>query len=176
MPMKSVPLPPVPDGVGTLPPDLAASGPVLPPIERLRIMSPSQWVCVGEPIEATTACVAFTAPLLPQDRPRYLMGMGTPQDILHAIGAGVDLLDCTLPTRNGRNAMAFTREGPLRLRNARFAKDERPLDPQCQCPTCRRYSRAFLRHLFLAREMNAAILTSQCFGAARTPRRTVAPP
>lgn len=116
--------------------------------------------CVGEPIEATTAGVAFTAPRLPQDKPRYLMGMGTPQDILHAIGCGVDLFDCTLPTRNGRNAMAFTREGPLRLRNARFAKDDRPLDPQCPCPTCRRYSRAFLRHLFLAREMNAAILTS----------------
>ncbi|MBI3828346.1 MAG: tRNA-guanine transglycosylase [Planctomycetes bacterium] len=116
--------------------------------------------CVGEPIEATHAGIAMSASKLPADRPRYLMGMGSPQDILYAIGQGLDLFDCTLPTRNGRNGMAFTSQGPLRLRNARHAKDAGPLDPACNCYTCRTFSRAFLRHLFLAREMNAAILAS----------------
>ncbi|MCW8129768.1 MAG: tRNA guanosine(34) transglycosylase Tgt [Planctomycetota bacterium] len=116
--------------------------------------------CVGEPIEATHAGIAMSASRLPADKPRYLMGMGMPEDILLAIAEGMDLFDCTLPTRNGRNGMAFTSEGPLRLRNARHARDPGPLDPACGCYTCRTFSRAFLRHLFLAREMNAAILTS----------------
>ncbi|MCZ7646006.1 MAG: tRNA guanosine(34) transglycosylase Tgt [Planctomycetota bacterium] len=115
---------------------------------------------VGEETAAMHEAIAFSAPLLPAGKPRYLMGMGTPPDLLHAVGSGMDMFDCTLPTRNGRNAQAFTSEGPLRLRNARFAEDERPLDPRCACQTCRTVSRAFLRHLFLAREMNAAILTS----------------
>lgn len=116
--------------------------------------------CVGEPIEATHAGIAMSAGKLPADRPRYLMGMGMPQDILLAIAEGMDLFDCTLPTRNGRNGMAFTSAGPVRLRNACHARDPGPLDPACGCYTCKTFSRAFLRHLFLAREMNAAILTS----------------
>jgi queuine tRNA-ribosyltransferase len=116
--------------------------------------------CVGEPPEATQAGVVFAAPRLPADKPRYLMGMGAPPDILAAVGYGIDLFDCTLPTRNGRNATAFTSRGPLRLRNARFARDARPLDEACACYACRHFSRGCLRHLFLAREMNAAILTS----------------
>ena len=116
--------------------------------------------CVGEPLEATHAGIAFSAPRLPADKPRYLMGMGTPADILHAVACGMDLFDCTLPTRNGRNGLAFTSRGPLRLKNACHARDARPLDEACRCYTCRTCARAFLRHLFLAREMNAAILTS----------------
>jgi queuine tRNA-ribosyltransferase len=116
--------------------------------------------CVGEPIEATHAGLAFAAPRMPAAKPRYLMGMGTPPDLLFAAGLGVDLFDCTLPTRNGRNATLFTSRGILRVRNARFTRDERPVDEACNCYTCRHFSRAFLRHLFLAREMNAAILAS----------------
>ena len=116
--------------------------------------------CVGELLEATHAGIEFSAPKLPAGRPRYLMGMGSPLDILHAVTCGVDLFDCTLPTRNGRNGLAFTSRGPLRLKNACHTRDPRPLDEQCECYTCRTCSRAFLRHLFLAREMNAAILTS----------------
>ncbi len=115
---------------------------------------------VGETTSAMHQGISFSAPKLPVDKPRYLMGMGTPEDILHAVASGMDMFDCTLPTRNGRNALAFTSRGPLRLRNARFAKDERPLDEECTCYTCKTVSRAFLRHLFLAREMNACILTS----------------
>lgn len=116
--------------------------------------------CVGEAIEDTHRGIAFTAPKMPAERQRYLMGMGTPPDILHAVAHGVDLFDCTLPTRNGRNGLAFTSRGKLRLKNARYAADSAPLDPECACYTCRNFSRGFLRHLLLAREMNAAILTS----------------
>jgi len=116
--------------------------------------------CVGEPPEATHAGIAYSAPLLPEDKPRYLMGMGRPEDVLHAVDCGMDLFDCTLPTRNGRNGMAFTSEGPLRLKNAKHARDPRPLDLHCNCYTCRTFSRAFLRHLFLAQEINACILAS----------------
>jgi queuine tRNA-ribosyltransferase len=115
---------------------------------------------VGEAREATREGIACSAPLLPADKPRYLMGMGEPADLLHAMARGLDLADCTLPTRNGRNATVFTSEGRLRLRNARYARDDRPLDLRCRCYACRNFSRAFLRHLFLAREMNAAILAS----------------
>ncbi len=116
--------------------------------------------CVGESIADTHRGIAFTAPKMPADRPRYLMGMGTPEDILLAVEHGIDMFDCTLPTRNGRNGLAFTSQGKLRIKNARYAQDERPLDESCGCYTCRNFSRAFLRHLLLAREMNAAILTS----------------
>jgi queuine tRNA-ribosyltransferase len=116
--------------------------------------------CVGERIEDTQRGIAFAAPRMPADRPRYLMGMGTPEDILFAVAHGIDLFDCTLPTRNGRNGLAFTSEGKLRLKNARHAASALPLDPACECYTCRNFSRAFLRHLLLAREMNAAILIS----------------
>jgi len=116
--------------------------------------------CVGERIEDTQRGIAFVAPRMPAERPRYLMGMGTPEDIFLAVAHGIDLFDCTLPTRNGRNGLAFTSQGKVRLKNARHASSALPLDPGCACYTCRNFSRAFLRHLLLAREMNAAILVS----------------
>ena len=100
-----------------------------------------------------------TVPELPANRPRYLMGVGRPEDFLEAIGRGIDLFDCVMPTRNGRNAMAFTDEGPLRLRNAKFERDERPVQNGCPCAACCR-SRGYLRHLFMAREMLGPILLS----------------
>lgn len=96
--------------------------------------------------------------LLPEDKPRYLMGVGTPDDILEAVARGVDMFDCVLPTRNGRNGQLFVREGRLSIRNARFRGDPLPPDPACRCPTCTTTSRAYLRHLHLAGEMGAATL------------------
>ncbi len=90
---------------------------------------------------------------LPQASPRYLMGMGTPEDIVEAVSRGMDMFDCVLPTRNGRNGTLYTRFGKLRIKNSRYAEDDRPVDPDCGCYTCRNYSRAYLRHLFLAREL-----------------------
>lgn len=116
--------------------------------------------CVGEPIEDTHRAIVFTAPRMPPERPRYLMGMGTPEDILIAVANGIDLFDCTIPTRNGRNGLAFTSQGKVRIKNACYSEDNKPLDPHCECYTCKNFSRGFLRHLLLAREMNAAILTS----------------
>ena len=116
--------------------------------------------CVGEAIEDTHRGIVFTAPKMPADRPRYLMGMGTPIDILLAVAHGIDLFDCTLPTRNGRNGLAFTSQGKVRIKNAQHTRSDKPLDPHCGCYTCKGFSRAFLRHLLLAREMNAAILIS----------------
>ncbi|MEI6236789.1 MAG: tRNA guanosine(34) transglycosylase Tgt [Planctomycetota bacterium] len=116
--------------------------------------------CVGEAIEDTHKGIIFTAPKMPVDRPRYLMGMGTPIDILIAVKHGIDLFDCTLPTRNGRNGLAFTSQGKVRIKNAEHTRSDKPLDPNCDCYTCTHFSRAFLRHLLLAREMNAAILIS----------------
>jgi queuine tRNA-ribosyltransferase len=95
--------------------------------------------------------------VLPQNSPRYLMGVGRPEDILEAIGRGVDLFDCVMPTRNGRNALAFTDHGPLRMRNLKHAVDDRPLEEGCPCPACR-HSRGYLRHLFMADEMLGPIL------------------
>ena len=100
-----------------------------------------------------------TVPGLPADRPRYLMGVGRPEDLLEAIRRGIDLFDCVMPTRNGRNAMAFTDRGPLRLRNLQHERDDRPLEEGCPCPACRR-SRGYLRHLFMAGEMLGPILLS----------------
>jgi queuine tRNA-ribosyltransferase len=108
---------------------------------------------MGEPAAQMDEMVAYTASLLPDAKPRYLMGVGMPRDILAAVKAGVDMFDCILPTRMGRTAMAFTSEGLLRLRNAKFARDERPLDPACSCPCCRLYTRAYLRHCFSVEEM-----------------------
>lgn len=116
--------------------------------------------CVGEPIEMTHAGIAYTTPLMPAEKPRYLMGMGTPLDILLAVKHGMDLFDCTLPTRNGRNGTAFTSKGKVRIKNARHSQSDLPLDESCGCYTCRNFCRAFLRHLLLSREMNAAILIS----------------
>ena len=100
-----------------------------------------------------------TVPELPADRPRYLMGVGRPQDLLEAVARGIDLFDCVMPTRNGRNALAFTDAGPMRLRNAQYERDERPIEPGCPCAACRR-SRGYIRHLFMAREMLGPILLS----------------
>lgn len=115
---------------------------------------------VGEKPSELYRTLDFTVPQLPQDKPRYLMGVGRPEDILEAICRGVDLFDCVMPTRNGRNAMAFTSNGPVRLRNAAHRADDSPLDDQCRCIACTRYTRAYLRHLFVAKEMLGPILIS----------------
>jgi queuine tRNA-ribosyltransferase len=116
---------------------------------------------VGEPNEAMHATLAEVAHHVDPARPRYLMGVGTPVDLVRAIGAGIDLFDCVIPTRNARNGQAFTESGPLALRNARYREDRLPLEPDCPCPACRGgYSRGYLRHLHLAREMTAARLVT----------------
>lgn len=115
---------------------------------------------VGEPVVVMYEMVARTAPLLPDDRPRYLMGAGMPDDLFEAVAQGVDLFDCVLPTRNGRNGQLFTRYGVLNIKQARYAEDDQPPDPECPCYTCRHTSRAYLRHLYLAREMTSATLNS----------------
>jgi queuine tRNA-ribosyltransferase len=112
---------------------------------------------VGERPEQMYQILQATIPALPVDRPRYLMGVGRPEDLLEAIHRGVDLFDCVMPTRNGRNGMAFTDAGPFRLRNQQYERDRRPLEPDCPCVACR-YSRAYLRHLFMAGEMLGPIL------------------
>jgi queuine tRNA-ribosyltransferase len=115
---------------------------------------------VGESADEMLAALPATAELLPADRPRYLMGVGRPEDILAAVASGLDMFDCVLPTRNGRNAYAFTAEGSLRLRNTCHKRDSRPLKSGCLCYTCRHFSRAYLHHLFLANEMLGPILLS----------------
>jgi queuine tRNA-ribosyltransferase len=115
---------------------------------------------VGEEPEHMYATLDFTVPMLPTDRPRYLMGVGRPEDLLEAVVRGVDLFDCVMPTRNGRNALAFTSEGRIRLRNAKYRTDDSPLDPDCSCPVCQQFSRGYLRHLFMAKEMLGPILAS----------------
>jgi queuine tRNA-ribosyltransferase len=115
---------------------------------------------VGETAEQMVATLRPTAALLPAEKPRYLMGVGRPEDILAAVACGVDLFDCVLPTRNGRNASAFTADGPLRLRNACHRRDPAPLESDCRCYTCRHFSRAYLHHLFLAEEMLGPTLLS----------------
>jgi queuine tRNA-ribosyltransferase len=115
---------------------------------------------VGETAAQMVSALGPTAAVLPTDRPRYLMGVGQPRDLLDAIAAGIDMFDCVLPTRNGRNAGAFTAAGPLRLRNARHKRDPGPLESDCPCYTCRRFSRAYLHHLFLADEMLGPMLLS----------------
>jgi queuine tRNA-ribosyltransferase len=102
--------------------------------------------------------VEEVAPLLPADKPRYLMGVGTPADIVEAVARGIDMFDCVLPTRNGRHGLAFSRFGPINLKNARHAGDPRPIDAESSCPAARDYSRAYLHHLLKANEMLGAIL------------------
>jgi len=114
---------------------------------------------VGEEPADMYRMLDATCPALPKDKPRYLMGVGRPEDLLEAVGRGVDLFDCVMPTRNGRNALAFTGSGPLRLRNRKHATDPRPLESDCPCPACR-HSRGYLRHLFIADEMLGPILVS----------------
>jgi queuine tRNA-ribosyltransferase len=115
-------------------------------------------LAVGEPAEALYEAVAMASPMLPDQRPRYLMGVGYPEDILHAISCGVDLFDCVLPTRSARTGKVFTANGELVIKNARYADDPKPLDEDCSCPTCAIYSRAALRHLFVANEVTSVVL------------------
>jgi queuine tRNA-ribosyltransferase len=115
-------------------------------------------LAVGEPQEVMLRTISEVAPALPADRPRYLMGVGTPDDLLAAVARGIDMFDCVLPTRNGRHGLAFTRFGPINLKNARHADDPRPLDEASTCPAARDYSRAYLHHLVKANEMLGAIL------------------
>ncbi|HUR98654.1 MAG TPA: tRNA guanosine(34) transglycosylase Tgt [Pyrinomonadaceae bacterium] len=115
---------------------------------------------VGEEKPVMYGVLEFLAPQMPADSPRYLMGVGTPEDLVEAVARGVDMFDCVIPTRNGRTGSAFTSRGKLNIRNAKFADDSGPLDPACGCSVCRRYSLAYLRHLYQAGEMSAATLIS----------------
>jgi queuine tRNA-ribosyltransferase len=115
---------------------------------------------VGEPIDVMYKVTEQTARRLPTDRPRYLMGAGTPEDLVESVARGIDMFDCVMPTRNARNGQLFTSEGRINIRNARFAEDDGPVDPACACYTCRRHSRAYLRHLHLAGEMSAGALNT----------------
>jgi queuine tRNA-ribosyltransferase len=117
-------------------------------------------VSVGESRDEVRQALAVTTHLLRADRPRYLMGVGRPQDILDAVATGIDLFDCVMPTRNGRNATCFTDSGLVKLRNASHRNDFRPLEEGCDCLACRRFSRSYLRHLFMAKEMLGPILAS----------------
>jgi queuine tRNA-ribosyltransferase len=115
-------------------------------------------LAVGESQAAMFETLDATVPHLPQDKPRYLMGVGKPDDIAGAVLRGIDMFDCVIPTRSGRNGQAFTREGTLNLRNARHAEDQSPLDSQCRCPACRRFTRAYLHHVVKAGEIIASML------------------
>jgi queuine tRNA-ribosyltransferase len=117
-------------------------------------------LAVGEPQSTMLAMIESTVPHLPSDRPRYLMGVGTPDDVLGAVARGIDMFDCVLPTRNGRHGLAYTRFGPINLKNARHADDPRPLDEESGCPAARDCSRAYLHHLVKANEMLGAMLLS----------------
>ena len=115
---------------------------------------------VGEPIDIMYSIVGGTARRLPEAQPRYLMGAGTPEDLVECVARGIDMFDCVLPTRNARNGQLFTSEGRLNIKNARFAEDDRPVDPRCGCYTCRTHSRAYLRHIYMAGEMAAGALNT----------------
>jgi len=108
----------------------------------------------------TCDMTALTTEHLPAEKPRYLMGVGRPEDIPDYVAAGVDMMDCVLPTRNARNGYLFTSNGTVHIKNARYAGDARPVDERCECPVCRRYSRAYLRHLFMANEILGAVLNT----------------
>jgi len=118
-------------------------------------------LAVGEPQQVMLEMIEAVAPVLPADRPRYLMGVGTPEDILEAVARGIDMFDCVLPTRNGRHGLVYTRFGPINLRNARHAADPRPLDADSRCPAARDYARAYLHHLVKANEILGAMLLSE---------------
>jgi len=115
-------------------------------------------LAVGEPSDELHEAVAMAAPMLPDQRPRYLMGVGYPEDLVHAVACGVDLFDCVLPTRSARTGKVFTSSGEINIKNARFADDLRPLDEVCDCPTCAGYTRAALRHLYVAKEVTSVVL------------------
>jgi len=115
---------------------------------------------VGEPKDDMQRILAHTAPKLPQNKPRYLMGVGTPEDLVNAVGQGIDMFDCVMPTRNARNGWLFTRTGDIRIRNAKFRNDESPLDVTCSCYTCKNFSRAYLHHLDRSKEILGAQLNT----------------
>ena len=115
---------------------------------------------VGEPKDDMQRILAHTAPKLPQNKPRYLMGVGTPEDLVNAVGQGIDMFDCVMPTRNARNGWLFTRTGDIRIRNAKFRNDESPLDATCTCYTCQNFSRAYLHHLDRSKEILGAQLNT----------------
>jgi queuine tRNA-ribosyltransferase len=117
-------------------------------------------LAVGEPHEVTCEMAAEVTTLLPKDRPRYLMGVGRPEQLADYVALGIDMMDCVLPTRAARHACLYTSEGRVLIKNARYSRDQRPIDPRCACSVCRRYTRAYLRHLFAAGELTAAILAS----------------
>jgi queuine tRNA-ribosyltransferase len=118
-------------------------------------------LAVGEGQEAMLGCLDFAIDMLPSDRPRYLMGVGKPDDIVEAVVRGIDMFDCVLPTRSGRTGQAFTADGPLNVRNARFAEDEEPIEPGCPCPGCAKFSRAYVHHLVKSGEILGAMLMTQ---------------
>jgi queuine tRNA-ribosyltransferase len=118
-------------------------------------------LAVGEGQAETFRVLDFAAPMLPEDRPRYLMGVGKPDDIVGAVERGIDMFDCVLPTRSGRTGQAFTADGPINIKNARFAEDQEPLDPACGCPVCSTWSRAYVHHLVRAGEMLGAMLMTE---------------
>jgi queuine tRNA-ribosyltransferase len=117
-------------------------------------------LAVGEPHETTCEMTAEVTALLPKDRPRYLMGVGRPEQIADYVARGIDMMDCVLPTRAARHACLYTSEGRVLIKNARYIEDQRPIDPRCACSVCQRYTRAYLRHLFAAGEITAAILAT----------------
>jgi queuine tRNA-ribosyltransferase len=118
-------------------------------------------LAVGEGQEAMLGCLDFAVDLLPADRPRYLMGVGKPDDVVEAVVRGIDMFDCVLPTRSGRTGQAFTADGPLNLRNARFAEDSNPIEPDCPCPACTTFERAYVHHLVKSGEILGAMLMTQ---------------
>jgi queuine tRNA-ribosyltransferase len=118
-------------------------------------------LAVGEGQEAMFGCLDYAPDQLPADKPRYLMGVGKPDDLVGAVERGIDIFDCVLPTRSGRNGQAFTHHGPLNIRNAKFAEDAGPIDDRCTCPVCAKYSRAYLHHLVRSSEMLGAMLMTQ---------------
>jgi queuine tRNA-ribosyltransferase len=117
-------------------------------------------LAVGEPHEMTCDMTGEVTRLLPEDRPRYLMGVGKPEHLAEYVALGIDMMDCVLPTRAARHACLYTSEGRVLIKNARYAEDQRPIDVNCRCSVCRRYSRAYLRHLFVAGEFTGAILAT----------------
>jgi queuine tRNA-ribosyltransferase len=118
-------------------------------------------LAVGEGQEAMLGCLDFAGGMLPADRPRYLMGVGKPDDIVEAVRRGIDMFDCVLPTRSGRTGQAFTADGPINMRNARFAEDTDPIEPGCPCPACTQFERAYVHHLVKSGEILGAMLMTQ---------------
>jgi queuine tRNA-ribosyltransferase len=118
-------------------------------------------LAVGEGQAAMLGCLDFAVDMLPADKPRYLMGVGKPDDLIEAVTRGIDMFDCVLPTRSGRTGQAFTADGPLNLRNARFAEDSDPIEPGCPCPACTTFERAYVHHLVKSGEILGAMLMTQ---------------